>query len=109
MHADIAANSLSTLRYSQDPSSPAFTICERPSTICVCGEIGYAQMTSGRQAATVSATARDPSICLDMRRLPEEGVRGFGGGDVVRRDGAGESLADRGGDRPQRHDAGQRG
>ena len=40
MHADIAANSHSTLRNSQEPSSPAFTICERPSTMWVCGEIG---------------------------------------------------------------------
>jgi hypothetical protein len=29
--------------------------------MCVCGEIGYAQMTSGRHSATASATAREPS------------------------------------------------
>ena len=40
MQADIAPNSLSTLRNSQVPSSPAFTICDRPSTMWVCGEIG---------------------------------------------------------------------
>ena len=32
----------------------------------VCGEIGYAATTSGRHRATVSATAREPSICLRM-------------------------------------------
>src|SRR6187397_2650871 len=69
MHADIAPNSLSTLRNSHEPSSPAFTIWESPSTMWVWGEIGYAQMTSGRQAATVSATAREPSICLGTGRL----------------------------------------
>src|SRR5205809_671685 len=86
MHADIAANSLSTLRNSQEPSPPVFTICERPSTMCVCGEIGYAQMTSGRHAATVSATARDPSICLGTSRLQGSGdelVRRLGGRDVA--------------------------
>src|SRR5215212_9135033 len=31
--------------------------------------MGYAQMTSGRQSATASATARDPSICLYIGRL----------------------------------------
>src|SRR4249919_1717466 len=29
----------------------------------VCGEIGYAAITSGRQRATVSAIAREPSTC----------------------------------------------
>ena len=29
--------------------------------MCVWGEIGYAQMTSGRHNATASATAREPS------------------------------------------------
>jgi hypothetical protein len=36
--------------------------------MCVCGVIGYAQITSGRLSATASATARDPSICLSMVR-----------------------------------------
>ena len=34
----------------------------------VCGVIGYAQITCGRHSATASATAREPSICLSMRR-----------------------------------------
>jgi hypothetical protein len=36
----IAANSLSTLMNSQRSRLPSFTICPRPSTMCVCGEIG---------------------------------------------------------------------
>src|SRR5215207_6963401 len=100
MHADIAANSLSTLRNSHDPSCPAFTICESPSTMWVWGEIGYAQMTSGRQAATVSATAREPSICLGMGRLLERAldqpVRDLRRHRVACGRGAREALADRG-------------
>ena len=59
--ADIAANSDSTLTNSHGESSPPLTSCERFSTMCVCGEIGYAQITSGRHSATASATAREPS------------------------------------------------
>src|SRR5215207_6324357 len=87
MHTDIAPNSLSTLRNSHEPSSPAFTICESPSTMWVWGEIGYAQMTSGRHAATVSATAREPSICLGTGHLPQhavdETVRGLSRGGIA--------------------------
>src|ERR671933_1771137 len=68
---DIAENSDSTLMYSHGASSPPFTSADSASTMCVCGEIGYAAMTSGRQRATASATAREPSICLSMGRLPE--------------------------------------
>src|SRR5215211_7315314 len=101
MHADIAANSLSTLRNSQVPSAPVFTICESPSTIWVCGEIGYAQMTSGRHAATVSATAREPSICLGIDRLhaSDDLVRGLRRRGVAGRRRSGEALMNRGEDR----------
>ncbi len=61
MATDMAANSDSTLTNSQGASSEVFTSCERFSTMWVWGEIGYAQMTSGRQSATASATAREPS------------------------------------------------
>ena len=40
MHADIAANSDSTVRYSQPASSPVRTRSESPSTMWVWGEIG---------------------------------------------------------------------
>ncbi|EXI73929.1 MAG: hypothetical protein AW07_02067 [Candidatus Accumulibacter sp. SK-11] len=36
----MAANSDSTLMNSQLATSPALTISPRPSTMCVCGEIG---------------------------------------------------------------------
>src|SRR3546814_643294 len=65
----IAANSLSTLMNSHGASAPLLTRSPSPSTICVCGEIGYAQITSGRHSATASATAREPSVCLSMGRL----------------------------------------
>src|ERR1700693_144827 len=65
-----AANSDSTLMNSHPPSSPAFTNSPSPSTMCVCGVMGYAQMTCGRQSAMASATAREPSICLSMNGLP---------------------------------------
>src|SRR5918994_2884892 len=110
IHADIAANSLSTLRNWQEPSAPVFTICESPSTMWVCGEIGYAQMTSGRQAATVSATAREPSICLGIDRLlaADELVGGLCRRSVAGRRRAGEALVDRGDDRAEADDPGQR-
>src|SRR5688572_24435516 len=113
MQADIAANSLSTLRNSHEPSCPAFTICESPSTMWVWGEMGYAQITSGRHAATVSATARDPSICLSTGRLPHRAVDEPKG--RVRRRGvalarlAREAPADGSEDRSEADDARQRG
>src|SRR5262245_6104830 len=67
---DSAANSDSTLMNSQFASSPDFTISPRPSTMWVCGVIGYAQITCGRHSATASATAREPSVCLSIGRLP---------------------------------------
>src|SRR5450756_2185245 len=66
---DIAANSDSTLMNSQPARVPAFTIRLRPSTMWVWGEIGYAQITSGRHAATASATAIKPSTCLSIHPL----------------------------------------
>jgi hypothetical protein len=70
MATDMAANSDSTFRNSAF-SSPFFTIAPSASTMWVCGVMGYAQITCGRHIATVSATAREPSICLSMvsRRL----------------------------------------
>src|SRR5262245_52283881 len=87
MQTDMAPNSDSTLRYSHGASAPVFTSADRPSTMCVCGEIGYAPITSGRHRATVSATAREPSICLS--------ICGLRGGDIALGDRAFEALADR--------------
>src|SRR5689334_8785921 len=95
METDIAANSDSTLTNSHGASSPVLTSCESPSTMCVCGEMGYAAITSGRQSATVSATAREPSICLRMSRLRDEGERVAGRRDVRGGGRVGEALADR--------------
>src|SRR6185437_5329899 len=64
MHADMAPNSDSTIRYSQRPATPSSTRSESASTMWVCGEIGYAATTSGPHRATVSAMAREPSTCL---------------------------------------------
>ena len=64
MAADIAPNSDSTMRYSHGASSPVRTRSESASTMCVCGEIGYAEITSGRQSATAFATASEPSSWL---------------------------------------------
>src|SRR5689334_2112850 len=103
----MAENSDSTLRYSQGASEPSFTRAERASTMCVCGEIGYAAMTSGRHSATASATARDPSTCLStgpLRSHEEHGVvRSGRGGDVALRQPPGEALADRGDHRLEPH------
>src|SRR3954453_18428964 len=100
MATDIAANSDSTLTNSHGVSDPDFTSSARPSTMCVCGEIGYAQMTSGRHSATASATARDPSICLSTGQLlsfgTHEPVRGGRRGDVAVGLGTGEPAGDRG-------------
>src|SRR5262245_2727988 len=60
----MAANSDSTLMNSHGARAPDFTISPSASTMWVCGEIGYAQITSGRQRPTASATAREPSVCL---------------------------------------------
>ena len=46
------------------------TRSDSASTMWVCGEMGYAATTCGRQRATVSATAREPSICLSTATLP---------------------------------------
>src|SRR5689334_23873404 len=100
MQTDIAANSDSTLRYSHGASAPVFTSDDRPSTMCVCGEIGYAPITSGRHIATVSATAREPSICLS--------ICGLRCCDVAFGDCAVEALADRGGQGSKRNRAGGR-
>ena len=59
----MAPNSDSTMRNSHRPARPSATRSESASTMWVCGEIGYAATTSGRHRATVSATAREPSIC----------------------------------------------
>src|SRR6185295_13155700 len=105
----MAASSDSTLVSSHGASSPVFTSWESASTMCVWGEIGYAAMTSGRQAATASATAREPSICLDMARLPDERERRLGRLHVALGRRGREALADRGGHRIERHDAGDGG
>src|SRR6516225_10384655 len=109
----IAANSLSTLMNSHGASRPLFTSSPSPSTMCVCGEIGYAQTTSGRQSATASATACEPSACWSIGDLFEgvaDGVEGVGGGgDVAIGDLAAELVADRVRDRVEGDDAGERG
>src|SRR5436309_14162639 len=83
---------------SQSARSCAFTISPRASTICVCGVIGYAQITSGRHSATASAMAREPSACLSMCGLPElvhDGERRPGRRDVFLGYRAGKLGADR--------------
>src|SRR3954469_11066355 len=112
MQTDIAANSDSTLMYSHGASAPVLTSEDSPSTMCVCGEIGYAPITSGRQSATVSATAREPSICLSTCQLLDSREGRLRGGDVALPDRAVEALAERGRhgiqrDRPR--DRGERG
>src|SRR4051812_47991597 len=89
---------------SQFLSSPLFTISPRPSTICVCGVIGYAQITSGRHSATASATASDPSICLSMDCSvvncgQREFIRSLCCCDIGSADLAREFVCDRLGDR----------
>src|SRR5690349_9456174 len=101
MQTDIAANSDSTLMYSHGVNAPVFTSAESASTMCVCGEIGYAPTTSGRQRATVVATAREPSSWLGMRHHLVPG--GAGGGDVAGGDVRREALDDRGLQCRQRH------
>src|SRR3954467_12272375 len=94
MQTDIAANSDSTLMYSHGASAPVFTSEDSPSTMWVCGEIGYAPITSGRHIATVSATAREPSICLSTGQLLDLREGRLRGGDVALSDGAVEALAE---------------
>src|SRR3954451_11643638 len=98
MQTDIAENSDSTLMYSQGASVSVFTSADSASTMCVCGEIGYAAITSGRHSATASATAREPSVCLSMGPLADQVVGGARGGDVARGDASREALGDGGRD-----------
>src|ERR1019366_8030565 len=84
---------------SQGESKPVFTIAPTASMMWVWGEMGYAQTTSGRHSATVSATAREPSIWRSMKRLlfllndvPE---RRRGRGGVALANDAFESIAKR--------------
>src|SRR3954447_2072162 len=106
---DIAENSDSTLMYSHGASAPSFTSADSASTMCVCGEIGYAAITSGRHSATASATAFEPSICLSTGQLSDQVVRGARGGDVARGDPVGEALVDRCRDGVDRDRARRRG
>src|SRR5215470_10669965 len=71
---DMAANSDSTLMNSHGASSPDFTSRLSASTMWVWGEIGYAQITSGLQRATDSATAADPSIWTRLAGLAWPGT-----------------------------------
>src|SRR5512142_2608142 len=106
MHTDIAPNSLSTLMNSHGSSLPSFANSPSASTMWVCGEMGYAQTTSGRQSATASATAREPSICLRMGGLLQLRdhfrVRRARGRDVRARELLAEGLRDGGGHRVER-------
>src|ERR1700693_5729183 len=69
-------------------------------------------MTCGRQSATASATACEPSVCLSIDRflrLDRKLKRFRGGGDILLGDHSGKFLADRRKDRCQRDHAGDRG
>src|SRR5664279_759879 len=110
MATDMAANSDSTLMNSHGESVPAFTIAPTASMMWVWGEMGYAQTTSGRHRATVSATAREPSICRSTDLLlctRDEPVRGGGGVDVALTECASKPIADCGVDGVERDLAGQ--
>src|SRR3954447_20775011 len=113
MQTDIAANSDSTLMYSHGASAPVFTSEDSPSTMWVCGEIGYAPITSGRHRATASATAREPSSCLSMSRLQQLGAdvleRLLCSGRVGLADVPGETVPVRGGHGVDRYEAVQHG
>src|SRR6266700_1653358 len=112
MATESAANSDSTLMNSHPPSSPPFTNSPSPSTMCVWGVMGYAQMTCGRQSAMASATAREPSICLSMHDLPAAAygrVRFDGRSDVLFRDRGRKFLTDGGDDRLELEHAANRG
>src|SRR5690242_13618575 len=103
----MAPNSDSTVTNSHRFRSPAATSSAMPSTLWVCGELGYAGPTCGRHRATASATARDPSICLSTAGLPPGGpddvVGRFRGGDVAAGHRLREALTDGGQHRVQRH------
>src|SRR3989337_3823688 len=58
--AEMAENSDSTFIYSQF-ISPSAANWARSSTICVCGVIGYAEITCGLLTFTAWATPNDPS------------------------------------------------
>src|SRR5512146_3273755 len=88
MQADIAPNSDSTIMYSHDASSPVRTRSERDSTMCVCGEMGYAAITSGLHRVTARATACEPSIWLSTGQPPQ------GRADVLVGDPGGPGVAD---------------
>src|SRR5271166_5760356 len=108
---DIAANSDSTFTNSQGASSPLFTSWERFSTMCVWGEIGYAQMTSGRQSETASATAREPSTWRTAQPLHlvlNPVVGSLRRRHVALADGRREALADRARHGVERNGATQR-
>src|SRR5574341_430944 len=57
--AEMAENSDSTFIYSQF-ISPSATNWDRSSTICVCGVMGYADITLGLHTLTAWATAYEP-------------------------------------------------
>src|SRR6476646_1755375 len=96
---------------SHGASAPLFTSSPSPSTMCVCGEIGYAQMTSGRQSATASATACEPSVCLSIGDLDERMANDLVSlgrrGDVCVGYLAAELGADRVRDRVERDESGE--
>src|SRR6516225_7861486 len=97
--------------YSQFAISPALTISPKPSTMCVCGVIGYAQITCGRHSATASATARDPSVCLSIDHLlaPLRAGEGLASGEhVFLGVRPRKFLPNGGGDRIERNDPGDR-
>src|SRR5262245_59201541 len=113
MATDIAANSDSTLTYSHGASSPLRTLSESASTMWVWGEIGYAQITSGRHSATASATACEPSFCSSMCQLLrlafDQLVCGRRGGGVAVGQATGELPANGRGYGLERDQAAERG
>src|SRR5690349_14738045 len=113
MHADMAPNSDSTMRYSHDVSSPVRTRSARDSTMCVCGEMGYAAITSGRHSVTARATACEPSIWLSIGQPPQGRadvlVGGPGGPGVAGPHLAGKPVPDRVAHRAERYLTGERG
>ena len=97
MQADMAPNSDSTMRYSHGASSPVRTRSDSDSTMWVCGEIGYAAITSGRHRVTARATACEPSIWLSIGQPPIEEDVGVGRPAAPRSlaGAAGEPVPDR--------------
>src|SRR5689334_16248691 len=90
----MAANSDSTVRNSQWGIRPCRTIDPTASTMCVWGVIGYAGTTLGRQRATASAIAREPSIWSRMLAHRQPVVRRPRRGNVAFCDLALEPAAD---------------